>query len=303
MANRTPAYLFRQKYFGHPLQGFFAWLAFAFIRLLPFDTASNIGGWVGRKLGQRLAVTKKARRNLKMVFPEKPDEDIETIITEMWDNLGRTAFEFPLLDRIDIKNDTARFTVENQEYLDLFDDPTRPSILWGGHLANWEVGALMPAHFGKPCTAVFRSPDNKWVSSLFFERGRHPNYKLVPKGPKGAKELTATLRQNGTLGMLVDQKMNDGVAVPFFGRTAMTAPALAAFALKYKCHVVPARIERLGRSAKFKIVLYPPMEIINTGDKKADIITIMTRVNAILEGWIREKPEQWLWLHKRWPDS
>ncbi len=303
MANRTPAYLFRQKYIGHPIQGVLAWLAFRTIRLLSLDTASNIGGWIGRKIGKRFVVTRKARKNLKMVFPEKPDEEIEKIITDMWDNLGRTAFEFAKIDGVDIKNDSNRFEVVGAENLERLSDPGVPAILWGGHLANWEIAALVGAHFGKPTTAVFRAPDNKWVSSLFFERSRHPHLDLVPKGAQGAKKIMSVLKSGGNLGILVDQKMNDGIAVPFFGRDAMTAPALATFALKYKCNVVPGRIERLGRSARFRITIHPPMELPNSGDRQADTLALMTRVNAMLEDWIRERPEQWLWLHKRWPDS
>ena len=101
--------------------------------------------------------------------------------------------------------------------------------------------------------------------------------------------------------MLVDQKMNDGIAVPFFGRDAMTAPALAQFALKYDCPVVPVRVELLG-GAYFRMTFYPALEIVPTDDRHADILRIMTEVNAIMESWIRDRPAQWLWLHRRWPN-
>ena len=101
--------------------------------------------------------------------------------------------------------------------------------------------------------------------------------------------------------MLVDQKLNDGIAVPFFGRDAMTAPALAQLALKYRCPVVPARLERLD-GARFRLTFQPPMELPDTGDREADVFETMRRVNAIFEDWIRARPEQWLWLHRRWPD-
>jgi len=303
MADRSRTYLFWQKILGHPLQAALAWLLVTFVRLLPFDTASSLGGWIGRKIGPGLSVTKKARRNLKAAFPEKTDPEIEEIIFGMWENLGRTAFEFAKIDGIDIKNDSDRFEIVGAEHLERLSDPGVPAILWGGHLANWEIAALAGAHFGKPTTAVFRAPDNKWVSQMFFERSRHPHLDLVPKGAQGAKKIMSVLKSGGNLGILVDQKMNDGIAVPFFGRDAMTAPALATFALKYKCNVVPGRIERIGRSARFRITIHPPMELPDSGNRQADTLALMTRVNTMLEGWIRERPEQWLWLHKRWPDS
>lgn len=100
--------------------------------------------------------------------------------------------------------------------------------------------------------------------------------------------------------MLVDQKMNDGVEATFFGRPAMTAPALAAMALRYRCAVIPGYVERLG-PARLRIVVEPPMALPDTGDKKEDLRLLVQQVNDRLESWIRRKPESWLWLHRRWP--
>ena len=98
-----------------------------------------------------------------------------------------------------------------------------------------------------------------------------------------------------------DQKMNDGIPVPFFGRPAMTAPALAVLALRFDCDVLPARVERLD-GARFRLTIFPPLEVTRGGDFHADAAALMTRVNATLEEWIRDRPEQWLWVHRRWPD-
>ena len=89
--------------------------------------------------------------------------------------------------------------------------------------------------------------------------------------------------------------------MPFFGRDAMTAPALAQFALRFDCPVVPMRAERTN-GARFHIRFYPPLDMPRTGDRQADTLAIMTEVNRIIEGWVRERPEQWLWLHRRWGD-
>ena len=94
--------------------------------------------------------------------------------------------------------------------------------------------------------------------------------------------------------------MNDGIAVPFFGRDAMTAPALARLGLRFRCPIVPIRTERLD-GARFRFTVLPPLEMADTGDQAADVLTTMTRVNATIESWVRARPEQWLWLHRRWP--
>jgi KDO2-lipid IV(A) lauroyltransferase len=109
-------------------------------------------------------------------------------------------------------------------------------------------------------------------------------------------------RSGGVLALLVDQKLNEGMAVPFFGRDAMTAPAVAHFALKFGMPIYPSRVERL-KGARFRVTVYPPMQMTPTGDLEQDTRRVLTDMNRQLEGWIRERPEQWLWIHKRWPES
>ena len=109
------------------------------------------------------------------------------------------------------------------------------------------------------------------------------------------------MRRGGHVSLLADQKLNEGIAVPFFGRPAMTAPALALLALRFGCAILPARVERL-RGARFRLTLYPPLDMPRSGDRDGDVMTIMTAVNATLEAWISERPEQWFWVHSRWPD-
>ena len=98
--------------------------------------------------------------------------------------------------------------------------------------------------------------------------------------------------------MLADQKMNDGVAVPFFGHPAMTAPALATLTLRFDCDVLPARVERL-RGAHFRLTVFPPLALPRSGDPQVDATAVMAQVT--LERWVRDRPEQWFWVHRRWP--
>jgi len=114
--------------------------------------------------------------------------------------------------------------------------------------------------------------------------------------------LIKILRQAGHIGILVDQKMNEGIAVDFFGRKAMTAPAIALLALKYECPVIAIRVIRT-EGAHFKVTIFPPMEIEKTGDSEMDILNLMTRISKVIGDWIRDNPSQWIWVHNRWPDE
>jgi KDO2-lipid IV(A) lauroyltransferase len=116
----------------------------------------------------------------------------------------------------------------------------------------------------------------------------------------GAREIISILKKGEHVGMLVDQKLNEGMAIPFFGRDAMTAEAVALFALRIKCKLYPARIERL-HGVHFRFSIYPPLHVENTGDREKDVRKVLTDINMLLESWIRERPEQWLWTHRRWP--
>jgi KDO2-lipid IV(A) lauroyltransferase len=125
---------------------------------------------------------------------------------------------------------------------------------------------------------------------------------MFPKGAAGGRGALAHMARGGYPGILIDQKLNDGIAVDFFGRPAMTAPALAALALRFRCPVVPGHAQRIA-PARLRFVVDPPLELPDTGDRAADIAALTREVNATLERWIRACPESWLWLHRRWPDA
>ncbi|HSK41233.1 MAG TPA: lysophospholipid acyltransferase family protein, partial [Arenibaculum sp.] len=175
------------------------------------------------------------------------------------------------------------------------------AIIFSGHFANWELLAPAAEAFGLPLTLIYRRPNNPIVGRLIDRARRHGSGTLVPKGRGGAKALVDALRRGASVALLVDQKMNDGLPIPFFGREAMTAPAVAQLALRFDAPLIPARVERL-RGARFRITIQPPMALPADGDRHAAVRTVLTDVNRLLETWIRERPEQWLWLHRRWPD-
>ena len=152
---------------------------------------------------------------------------------------------------------------------------------------------------------MYRAASNTLVNDLIL-RLRDANFKrkvmMFPKGGAGARQAYAHMMRGGHLGLLVDQKLDNGISVPFFGRPAMTANALASFALKFKCPVFPVHSVRVG-PARLQIIWEKPMVLPDTGDKEQDIATITAEMNLILERWIREKPGAWLWLHRRWPKA
>lgn len=300
MAGNDTTENWRRHWLSYSAQALVAYPLFWLVRLLPMDWASGLGGWLGCTLGPRLGVSRRARHNLGRAFPDKNETEIEAIVRGMWENLGRTIFEFPHLHRLDTYAADDRVEVVGADHIDRLKDDGQPGIFFSGHFANWEVQALTVAHRGLPIHLIYRAPNNPLVERLFHHR-RPAGCELLPKGSEGARRALKLLRDGEHLGMLVDQKMNDGIAVPFFGRDAMTAPAVAQFALRYACPVVPVRVERLA-GFRFRVTHHDPITLVGGDDRQADIHAFMTRINAYLENWIRQRPEQWLWLHRRWPD-
>ena len=275
-------------------------LFFAAMRALPIDAASALGGFLARNIGPRLGISARARRNLAAALPELSAGDIERVLRGMWDNLGRVAAEYPHLPRIRVFPPDGRVELSGVEHLDRAIAAGRSVIIFGGHLGNWEIAALAAGQYGIDVAQIYRAANNQLVDQM-IARFRGAGSEFIPKGAIASRRALAALRRGAHLTLLVDQKLNDGIALPFFGRPAMTAPALALLALHFDCAVLPARVERLG-GARFRLTIHPPLQVAKSGERAKDVAALMEAVNRTLETWIRERPEQWFWLHSRWPD-
>lgn len=294
---RSPLVRWLTRRVGHPLEAAFVHGAHRLFRALSLDRASALGGWIGRTVGPWLPGTRTARRNLTRAFPDKPAAEIEAIIRAMWDNLGRTVAEYPHLE--EIGRDRTVFV--GGEHVDSMRDDGKAGIMVAAHLGNWEVQSVASRLRGLKLALVYRAPNNPYVAKLLVELRGAASDTQIPKGADGARMLLRELAKGGHVGILYDQKMNDGIPVPFFGRDAMTAPAAAQLAIRLGIPLSLALTERLD-GANFRITVLPPLEYPTSGDRIADARIVMERLNRLLEDWVRARPAQWLWLHRRWPD-
>jgi KDO2-lipid IV(A) lauroyltransferase len=275
---------------------------FALARALGPERASNLGGAIARMIGPRLPVSRVAERNLAIAFPGRDAAWRRATVMAAWDNLGRVVAEYPHLPFL--KRTTAGPGWEIADDLAVRALAARggPVIFVSGHIANWEMLPAVVSHFGLEMASVYRAPSNPLVDALImgFRRGAiAPRAaKLFPKGAEGARATLAHLKAGGALGMLLDQKMNDGIAASLFGERAMTAPALAQLALRYRCPVIPGRAMRIG-PARYRFEAEPPLALPASGDRAADVAALTQAVNDTLERWIRDRPGEWLWFHRR----
>lgn len=285
------------KRISHVLETVAAYIVYGFFRLLPLETASALGGSIMRKVGPRMGITRTALSNLDVAFPEKTAVEKQAIMRGMWENLGRVVAEYPHLSRI-----KDNVEIEGAEHLDTRLEKGGPAIFFAGHLANWEVLAVAARNMGLPIYVVYRKPNNAGVDGLLRHARNAGAAGHIEKGKEGARDIMAHLRKGDAIGMLIDQKQSEGISMPFFGREAMTSDALARFGLKFGCKLFPVRVVRT-KGAKFRVTVYPPLETVQTDDRDGDVRRLTIESNSLLEDWIREKPEEWLWIHNRWPSK
>lgn len=271
------------------------------------DQASTMAGTVCRLIGPLLPVSRVAYRNLELAMPELDYAARRRIVHGVWENLGRTVGELPHVATL--AENTAQgpgFEVVGAEHLHALAQQKGAVLFVSGHIGNWEMLPPAVARHGLPFASFYRAAGNPEVDAMIRQmRDQAMGGQAVPlfaKGARGAREALSYVARGGRLGMLVDQKMNDGIELSFFGQPAMTAPALAAMALKYRCPVVPGYVVRLG-PARLRVVVEPPMTLPDTGNRHEDTRLLAQAVNDRLEAWIRQYPQSWLWLHRRWPKS
>ncbi len=262
--------------------------------------ASDLGGWLARTLGPRIPVTRRARRNLAAALPAMSEQERETCIRDMWDNLGRTFAEYAYLGHFSANGDDPRIIIVGRENAKAAIAKGRGGLFVSGHCGNWELMPPCIRDLGLKGTLVYRPPNNPHVDEWIARQRRLGLPTLAAKGGDGARAIIRTLKEGGFLAMLVDQKMNNGISVPFFGREAMTPTGAPSLALRHDAPIVPAWCERLP-GQRFRVTIYPEIPRPNTGDKDKDVFEYALALNRFLEARIRENPMNWLWLHNRWP--
>ncbi len=277
---------------------------FGVLRVIGPDRSADIGGWLARNFGPLLKNHQTAITNLRAAYPEKDDADIHRIARAAWDNLGRTGAEYPhLKDLIDFDPDNpamkGRLEVSGIEHFMTLRNDGRPGIIFAAHLANWELPAVVAARYGLDVTAVFRPPNNTIARDFITVVRSQTMGSLEASGRGSAFKFRDVLEDGGHLGALIDQRFKRGVSVPFFDRPALTNPLLAKLARQFDCPVHGVRVIRLPQN-RLRIELTPPFDFPRDDSGLIDESRAIEIMTATVESWVREHPDQWLWMHRRW---
>lgn len=288
------------KQIRYIIEAFFAIPLYAILRILPLSVASAFGGSVARFFGPRSGVNRIAVRNLNHAMAHLSDEEKETVLQRMWDNLGRVFTEYPHLNSRTMMKRMEQ--INGLEHLQAAQASGRPVVLISGHFGNWELCPVVAADQGNPVHLLYRRANNPIIEYLIALVRRPYTRGLHSKGKAAARALVQAINRREPIGMLVDQKDNDGISVNFMGEPAMTQTITAQVVTKYDAVILPARCTRLN-GCRFRMDVEAPINFNLTGDRQADTQHIMQQVHATLERWIHEDPAQWFWVHKRWPYS
>jgi KDO2-lipid IV(A) lauroyltransferase len=270
----------------------------------PIKTA-NLFGRIAGRIGPLMPEQRIGRANLAAAFPEKSRKEIETILAGVWDNLGRLGAEFAHLDHI-WEHDPAlpeqsRIEIEPRTH-ELFAQlrlDGKPALIFAAHLGNWELPAVAAMAHGLDGASLYRRPNSASANRIIEELRAVKMGTLIPTGRDAPLRMAEALRKGQHVGMLVDQYFTNGVEVTFFGRRTKANPTLARLLRQIECPVHGVRIIRLP-GHRFRAELTEELAPVRDASGQIDVQGTMQAITSVVEGWIREYPDQWLWLHRRW---
>lgn len=285
------------KQLRYILEAVVLYVFFGICFLLTPVPASNLGGFIGRTVGPRLAASRKARRNLDLALPGLPDAEKSRIITDMWDNLGRVIAEYAHLEKIA----RTRVTIINEGIITKTIDAGQGAVFIAAHQANWEIDmTTLHVHFNVVPNLTYRAPNNPMTDYLLeHARTLGGRIKAIPKARSSGRDLMNVMKNKEYLGILIDQKYHEGIAVDFFGYPAMTNPIAVVLCQKYNTPLIPVQNRRIG-PAQFELTAYPPMRLFDDSGEPLHVADVLREANGMIQNWIVLDPGQWLWLHRRW---
>jgi KDO2-lipid IV(A) lauroyltransferase len=267
---------------------------------------ANFAAALMRKIGPLFKEHRVGRAQLRAAFPEKSDAEIEKILSGVWDNLGRIAIEFAHLDEFSVDGfgtptpDVITYPPESKERYDWIMKSGRATIGFAAHLANWELPGVGAKLIGAKSAVLFRRPNIGAVSDVIIKLREPLMGELIATGLDAPVKLARLLQSGVHVGMLADQHYSKGVEVTFFGRPCLANPLIAMLARQTELPIYGMRVVRNPDGNSFWGEVSNPVEPVRGADGRVDIKGTMQAVTSVIEGWIRQYPEQWLWLHRRW---
>ena len=284
--------------FGMYVEGMFLYLFWQLMRIISPEHASAIGRMLVGWLGPRTHKHGQVKRNLALAFPDLDEQQRESLARDIWGNFGAVMAEYPHLDTLTTGGSPPFINLAIDHDTRTILESKQPAIYITAHLGNWELVASIIAKSGVPLSVIYGPQKNRVLDHMIHKQRGSLGCRLIAK-KNGIRQLVREIRSGRSVGLLPDQRVDSGEAIPFFGQEAPTTTSPAWLALKLNCPLIPVQVERTG-NARFRVIFHPPVLNAGAANEQRSPLQITADLNHMFENWIRNQPDQWLCMKRRW---
>src|SRR5271163_871865 len=279
-----------------------AWTGLKLLGLLPRPAARFVGAsFASVAYAFRTPLRRAAMFNLHLAFPDWSEAKRKSIIRGMIRQIGWMAGEFSQFPRFTPQNIQRIVMVDGAENFDAGQRRGKGVLFLTGHMSAWELSSFAHALYGHPLHFPVRPISNARVDELINHYRCLSGNRPIDKN-KSARAILKVLAEGGTVGILADTNtsLEEGVFADFFGIPASTTSGLARLALRTDAAVVPGFLVWNAAQSKYRLQFAAALELTRTGDEEVDVRANTSLFTSVIEAYVREHPDQWLWVHKRW---
>ncbi len=281
------------KYFFEFIFVIFLFLIF---KLIGYKNASNLGEFIGKKIGPFFRSNTKIQNNLENSSIGSSKEDRKLLINSMWGNYGRILSEYIYLKKFRQNNLNQFIEIEGLNYLNEIKKNDEQVVFVSGHFNNFELMAMEIERSGINLCAIYRPLNNPFLNIIMESiRKNYICKNQIKKGKSGTRDLLNLFKKNFSVALMIDQRVSEGDDVKLFNRPAKTTTIPAQLVKKYGCRIVPVYIERI-KNINFKLFFSEPVKF----NDELSLEQVTLELNKILEKMILKNPSQWIWSHDRW---
>ena len=286
------------KTINYFLQSLLVYISFLIGRILGINISRKLFSLLFLLIGPVFKSRKIINYNLEIFNNKIHFINKKEIISGMWKNYGKTFVEYVFLNYLKRKN--SHIIVKGEENLIQLNQNKKSVIFISGHFANFELMSMELTKMGVKLATIYR-PLNNFFLNPFMEylRKKYICKNQIKKGLTGVKHSIEYLRKNYSIALMIDQRVSEGVKLPFFEHKALTTTLPAQLALKHKYNIVPIYISR-DKNDNFEMEIYKPLDVSSKENTEKNKLEISMNLNKIIEKMILKDPSQWIWTHNRW---
>ena len=286
--------MFMIKFIKYFFEACLVYFFLFFGKLIGLNNARKLFSLIFQKIGPLVKSKSVINKNLEKFLKHNDKKIRKKIISSMWSNYGMTFIEYVFLNKF--RNENSHINIDGKEILEEIFNSNKPVIFISGHFANFELMSMEITKKKINLAAIYR-PLNNYFLNPFMEylRKKYVCKNQIQKGIKGVKDSIKYIEKGCSIALMIDQRVSEGVRINFFKSEALTTTLPAQLALKYNLKIVPIFIERTNFN-NFKMKIFTPLDVANIKNK----LEISLKLNNILEGMIKDNPNQWIWTHNRW---